>query len=238
MGLFAKLAKISDSEEKFGLKLYESKEDEDKDLEDEEDTEKLPEKKSKKKVKESDEEDDTDSDELDEEDDTDSDELDEEDEDTEDKIEEKQVKVVRDGKVVTRKVKTVKTKLTSKQKQALAKARKKAHTAGANKARKKSMAIHKKRLGEGEENCQCPYCGYEAPVNEFTQADGQLMCPDCTEIFTREDNTVSESRDYSKIISKEELNYILESKDTPNYIKEAYKEGRHDVVKRYLGRIM
>ena len=64
------------------------------------------------------------------------------------------------------------------------------------------------------------------------------MCPDCTEIFTREDNTVSESRDYSKIISKEELNYILESKDTPNYIKEAYQEGRHAVVNRYLGRIM
>lgn len=237
MGLFAKLAKISDSEEKFGLKLYESKEDdlEDKDLEEDEETgenDKLPEKKAKKKVKESDEDD------TDDENTSESDELDEEDEESEDKIEEKQVKVVRDGKVVTRKVKTVKTKLTSKQKQALAKARKKAHTAGANKARKKSMAIHKKRLGEGEENCQCPYCGYEAPVNEFTQADGQLMCPDCTEIFTREDNTVSESRDYSKIISKEELNYILESKDTPNYIKEAYKEGRHDVVKRYLGRIM
>lgn len=57
-------------------------------------------------------------------------------------------KVVRNGKVVTMKVKSAKKKkLTAKQKSALAKARKKSHSGSADKARAKSMKLRRKRLG-------------------------------------------------------------------------------------------
>lgn len=56
-------------------------------------------------------------------------------------VSEKTVRVVRDGKVVTKNVRTTKRRLTPAQKAALAKARKKAHTASANKARAKSMKV-------------------------------------------------------------------------------------------------
>ena len=58
-------------------------------------------------------------------------------------------KVVRNGQVVTVKIKKKKVKLSAKQKSALKKARKKSHTAGAAKARNKSMKIRRKKLGEG-----------------------------------------------------------------------------------------
>lgn len=63
------------------------------------------------------------------------------------KIEEKTVKVVRDKAVVKKTIPTRKKRLSSAQKMALVKARKKAHTSQANKKRNKSVKIHKKLLG-------------------------------------------------------------------------------------------
>jgi hypothetical protein len=60
-------------------------------------------------------------------------------------------KVVRGGKLVKVKVRTKKKKLSADQKHALAKARKKAHTDGAEKARNKSMKIRAKKIGESVE---------------------------------------------------------------------------------------
>ena len=72
---------------------------------------------------------------------------DEEDDDQDEKIEEKTVKVVRDKAVVKKNIPTRKKRLSSAQKMALVKARKKAHTSKANKKRNKSVKIHKKLLG-------------------------------------------------------------------------------------------
>ena len=72
---------------------------------------------------------------------------DEEDDDQDEKIEEKTVKVVRDKAVVKKTIPTRKKRLSSAQKMALVKARKKAHTSQANKKRNKSVKIHKKLLG-------------------------------------------------------------------------------------------
>jgi hypothetical protein len=71
----------------------------------------------------------------------------EEDDDHDEKIEEKTVKVVRDKAVVKKTIPTRKKRLSSAQKMALVKARKKAHTSQANKKRNKSVKIHKKLLG-------------------------------------------------------------------------------------------
>jgi hypothetical protein len=57
-------------------------------------------------------------------------------------------KVVRGGKVIMKKVRTVKKRLTAKQKAALKKAQKKAHTGAAKKNRMKSLKIRKRKLGE------------------------------------------------------------------------------------------
>ncbi len=54
-------------------------------------------------------------------------------------------KVVRDGKVVIKKKRVKKYRMTASQRQALKKARRKANTAGARRARMKSMRIRKKR---------------------------------------------------------------------------------------------
>ena len=69
------------------------------------------------------------------------------DDDHDEKIEEKTVKVVRDKAVVKKNIPTRKKRLSSAQKMALVKARKKAHTSKANKKRNKSVKIHKKLLG-------------------------------------------------------------------------------------------
>lgn len=61
---------------------------------------------------------------------------------------EKMVKAIRDGKVVRVKVRTKKKRISAAQKSALRKARKKSHTASADRSRKKSMRIHRKKLGE------------------------------------------------------------------------------------------
>lgn len=79
-----------------------------------------------------------------EEDDDEEDMPDEDDEDDEE-VDEKVKKVVRDGKVVKKKVPTHKVILNAKQKAALMKARKKAHTASANRARKKSNKVRDRK---------------------------------------------------------------------------------------------
>lgn len=67
------------------------------------------------------------------------------------KVNESTKKVVRGGKLVKVQVKTKKAKLSPEQKKALAKARKKAHTADAEKSRQKSMKVRKKKLKETKE---------------------------------------------------------------------------------------
>lgn len=64
------------------------------------------------------------------------------------KVNESTKKIVRGGQLVKVQVKTKKAKLSPEQKKALAKARKKAHTADAEKARQKSMQVRKKKLKE------------------------------------------------------------------------------------------
>ena len=88
--------------------------------------------------------------------------------------------VVRAGKVVKRKVKSKKGKMSSKQKSALAKARKKAHSSGANKARAKSMKVRSKKIKEeinGAEDFECPVCDYVGPMDK--NEDGYYVCPEC-----------------------------------------------------------
>ena len=88
--------------------------------------------------------------------------------------------VVRAGKVVKRKVKSKKGKMSSKQKSALAKARKKAHSSGANKARAKSMKVRSKKIKEEineAEDFECPVCDYVGPMDK--NEDGYYVCPEC-----------------------------------------------------------
>lgn len=63
-------------------------------------------------------------------------------------VDEKYEKVVRNGKVVKKKVRIKKKRLTAKQKAALRKARRFAHTAAAKKKRKKSMEKRKRLIGD------------------------------------------------------------------------------------------
>lgn len=94
-------------------------------------------------------------------------------------LDEKTVKVVKDGKVVTKNVSTRKKKLSPAQKAALAKARKKAHSAGANKKRAKSNKIRAaKGMNEGD-LITCPECDFEGEYDEYDVEDGVLICPEC-----------------------------------------------------------
>lgn len=61
------------------------------------------------------------------------------------KLYERYVKVVRAGKVVKKKLRRIKVRLSAAQKQALAKARRFAHTGSANKARRKSMKVRRRK---------------------------------------------------------------------------------------------
>ena len=88
--------------------------------------------------------------------------------------------VVRAGKVVKRRVKSKRGKMSSKQKSALAKARKKAHSSGANKARAKSMKVRSKKIKEEineAEDFECPVCDYVGPMDK--NEDGYYVCPEC-----------------------------------------------------------
>lgn len=83
--------------------------------------------------------------------------------------------VVRGGKVIRKQMKR-KKRMSSKQKQALAKNRKKAHTGSANKARAKSMKVRSKKVKESEEFA-CPACDYIGEMEEVE--DGVFVCPEC-----------------------------------------------------------
>jgi rubrerythrin len=96
-----------------------------------------------------------------------------------DDLDEKTVKVVKDGKVVKKNVATRKKKLSAAQKAALAKARKKAHSAGAQKKRAKSMSIRSKKGMNEEDTIVCPDCGFEGEYDEYDKEDGALICPEC-----------------------------------------------------------
>ena len=80
--------------------------------------------------------------------------------------------------------------MSAKQKAALAKARKKAHTSGAQKARAKSMKVRKKKVHEGEDFA-CPECGYEGGMNSIEQ--GVWECPDCGAELELAEESISES---------------------------------------------
>ncbi|WJZ23492.1 hypothetical protein LIS04_64 [Listeria phage LIS04] len=71
-----------------------------------------------------------------------------EDEDGEEQLEERMKKVVRGGQVVKIKVPIRKKRLSAKRRMALVKARRKAHTSKANRNRRKSMIIRKRRIKE------------------------------------------------------------------------------------------
>ena len=114
------------------------------------------------------------------------------------------VKVVRDGSVVKKKVKTKKTRLTAAQKQALAKARKKAHTASAEKARAKSNKVRSKKGLNDADYVECPDCGWTGDVSELV--DG--CCPDCGACIK---DTSEKCGGKKKKTCSESVNDVLES---------------------------
>lgn len=69
-------------------------------------------------------------------------------EDDDEDLDEKFKKVVRNGQVVRIKVPTRKKRLSAKRRMALVKARRKAHTSSANRNRRKSMIVRKRRIKE------------------------------------------------------------------------------------------
>lgn len=85
--------------------------------------------------------------------------------------------VVRNGKVKKVRVQNKKRKMTSKQKSALAKARRKAHSGSAQKARAKSMKVRHAKKVEGE-TFECPECGYIGDM-KFDKKEDAYVCPDC-----------------------------------------------------------
>lgn len=158
---------------------------------------------------------------------------------------EKVVKVVRDGKVVKKKVRTgAKPRLSAAQKAALAKARKKAHTGAANKQRAKSMKKGAKAGLHEEDEIECSECGYTGEYDDFAlDADGNLTCPDCGAIINvnestgktaeedvKTDKPVEESAD----TTKEDMKALLESVNAPKFIYDALEEGKDAFVTGYL----
>ena len=86
--------------------------------------------------------------------------------------------VVKNGKVVKKKIKNRKQKMSAKQKQALKKAQKASQKSGAKKARAKSMKVRaKKGLDEGAEEFECPKCGFIGDMEEIEP--GIFLCPEC-----------------------------------------------------------
>ena len=147
----------------------------------------------------------------------------------EDALLEKVVKVVRDGKVVKKKVPSKKKILTPAQKAALAKARKKAHTAGANKKRKKSMKVAN-RLND-EDYYECPDCGFSGDLDEFDTEDGVTTCPECgAEITVKESKKCNEEVD--------SMRAMLESMDAPEAMFTALENGKTEMVNRYIERMV
>ena len=116
---------------------------------------------------------------------------------------EKVVKVVRNGDVVKKKVKTKKTRLTAAQKQALAKARKKAHSASAEQSRAKSNKVRRKKGLNDADYVECAECGWTGDASELV--DG--CCPECGAYI--KDN--SEKCGAKKKACSESVNDVLEA---------------------------
>lgn len=146
---------------------------------------------------------------------------------------EKVVKVVRDGEVVTKKVPTKKKRLSSAQKAALAKARKKAHSSSANKQRAKSIKKRSK-MGLGEEDeFVCTECGYSGEYDDFSEdSDGNLVCPECGAIV--EAYSKSGKKNEEKTDNNEDMKSLLESVNAPDFVMNALKDGKMDFVTGYL----
>lgn len=164
---------------------------------------------------------------------------------------EKVVKVVRDGEVVKKKVRTgAKPRLSAAQKAALAKARKKAHTAGANKKRAKSMKKGAKAGLHEEDEIECSECGYTGEYDDFSlDNDGNLICPDCgavihvnesagttdegktEETTTPTTDTVNENEADT---AKADMKALLESVNAPKFVHDALDEGKEAFVTGYL----
>ena len=130
--------------------------------------------------------------------------------------------VVKNGKVVKKKVKNKKAKMSAKQKQALKKAQKASQKSGAKKARAKSMKVRaKKGLDEGFEEFECPKCGYIGDMEEIEK--GVFVCPECGVELEIDDLEVDEQVDEALEIYKKAL-------DIPAFI---LNEG-DDFVKKYI----
>ena len=145
-------------------------------------------------------------------------------------LDEKIKLVVRDGKVIKKEVKKKKNKkLSSAQRQALAKARKKAHTSSANKNRAKSLKKRSRINDSNEDYLVCPECGYEGLESEFLDGD-EYKCPDCGVDLELE----NESKSKSNNAKNESLAIILETLNVPSDITEAFNNNDMNKVEKYL----
>lgn len=144
-----------------------------------------------------------------------------------DELTEATVKVVRNGEVKKIKKKTgIKKRITPAQKAALVKARKKAHTAAAEKSRQKSLKKGK-MAGLHEEELECPECGYVGEADDFeVNEDGNFVCPECGAIVECDSNESMSDVDAMK--------KMLEEVKAPEFVFEALKEGKKAFVAGYL----
>lgn len=147
----------------------------------------------------------------------------------EEDLDEATKKVVRDGKVVTKKVTTRKKRLTSAQKKALALARKKAHTGSANRARAKSLKVRSKRGLNDEEEIVCEECGFTGTAADFENEEGRLICPECGA-----DCGAADEACHEESVDVAELAVRLDECEASDYMRNALNEGKYDLVQRYL----
>ena len=129
-----------------------------------------------------------------------------------------------------------KRKLTPKQKAALAKARRKSHSASAENSRKKSMKLSRKLNDEAE--YECPECGYEGSSAEFESEDG-LVCPECGAFLVLESSNEAADTivaDDPKVDTLTESEYkgILESIGAPDIMFKLLAKGSTSVIDKYI----
>ena len=133
--------------------------------------------------------------------------------------------VVRDGKVQKKQVNKRKKKLSAKQKAALAKARKKAHSSDANKARKKSMKVRNKKVKEAEEY-DCPVCDYVGDMEEIEEE--VFLCPECgAELEIAEEKCDKEVEEKVNEHVDERLKVYLEALEVP---QDVIDKGTQEIV--------
>lgn len=169
------------------------------------------------------------------------------------------VKVVRNGEVTKKTVKTKKAKLSPAQKAALAKARKKAHTGSAEKSRAKSM---KKRATSGlseedfeddydveEDLIACPDCGFVGSVEDFETEDG-YFCPECgveldPSIFEackaksgKKKGKKCSGKGCSDTAIQESYIETLDSIGAPDLVYTLLEKGNYKLVDNYIARSM